>query len=105
MARSVLGTYPTDWHQDTDAAEDMGHPNKFGAQDMSEHQHPTIHNLSPVQGDHESVEDHGRKSEWHYARAGAITKEGKVAKSRPGSFAKAAVHDYRGMLRMRNYVE
>ena len=55
-------------------------------------QHPTQHNLSPVEGDtakeHLDYADaHGAKARWHYQRAG---RGNPVA-----SFAKAGVHDFK----------
>lgn len=44
------------------------------------------------------ADENYRKSKWHYDRAGVVTKQGKLAKRRPGSFAKAAVYDYRRQL-------
>ncbi len=61
---------------------------KFDVQDMADHKHPTQHNLSPVEGDHEVYADyHEKKADWHYKRAGTANPA--------ASFAKGAVHDFK----------
>ncbi len=63
------------------------HGMNFGVQDHSTMQHPTQHNLSPVEGDHETYADiHEKKADWHYKRAG---------RNPNASLAQAVLHDFK----------
>ena len=58
----------------------------FGTGPHHQHEHPTVHNLSPVQGADDYSEHYAGKAKWHYDRFGRT----------PGaSLARAGLYDYR----------
>ena len=61
----------------------------FGTGPHHQHEHPTVHNLSPVQGADDYSEHYAGKAKWHYDRFGRT----------PGaSLAKAGLYDFRSQV-------
>lgn len=65
----------------------------FDVQDMAAHKHPTVHNLSPVEGDHTQAHrnysaDKSAKADWHYERWGN-------PKQPQATLAKAGLNDFK----------
>ena len=70
----------------------MSSSNDFGVDDHASFQHPTQHNLSPVEGEHDVYAKHyAKKADWHYQRWGN-------PKQPQASLAKAGLYDFRSKL-------
>lgn len=71
------------WPKGTERWED------FGTGPHNQHEHQTVHNLSPVQGADDYSEHYAGKAKWHYDRFGRT----------PGaSLAKAGLYDFRSQV-------